>query len=356
MKKTISVILAMLMIFGSFSLCAFAEAEADGGIDIADLWIRDPFILLEGDTYYMYGTVAMDRAGYGCYTSSDLKTWYGPFCVFDAQANENFDGVGDYWAAECHKYGDSFYLFASYRSGTTGYRGTSVFKSASPLGPFVEISDGHITPHGTDSIDGTLYIEDGVPYMVYVEEHTSAPDHIGGIAYARLSEDLTHFVSEPTTVFRANSPNWTDDDNSVTDGPFMYKTSGGKLIMLWSTFNSGYVETTAFSSNGKLDGRWHQSSRVLYRRDENHEADGGHGMIFADKDGGMLLAMHSPNSGDTRVKLLEIEDRGDFIALKGSSAKDIRIRNIDNIFYTVYDAIYDTIFFFVDRIAALIKN
>lgn len=344
MKRTVSVLVAVAMLFGVFSVCGFADEGGGTGIDIADLWIRDPFILLEGDTYYMYGTIAMSKAGYGCYTSDDLKTWYGPFCVFDADATEGFDGVGDYWAAECHKYNDAFYLFASYRSETTGYRGTSVFKAESPLGPFTEISDGHITPHDADNIDGTLYIEDGVPYMIYVQEHTSAPEHIGGMAYARLSDDLTHFVSEPITVFRANSPSWAELKNGVTDGPFMYKTSGGKLIMLWSTYNNGYVETTAFSSNGRLDGRWHQSSRVLYRSDENHTDDGGHGMIFTDKNGKLTLAMHSPNSGDTRVKLLEIEDRGDFITLKGCSAKDIRIRTLDNIFYKIYDTIYDAIY------------
>lgn len=346
MKKVIFLVLAFVLIFGTLAVSGYAEA----GTDISDLCIRDPFVLLEDGTYYVYGTMGIGKAGYGCYTSTDLKTWYGPYCIFDADAQADFDGAGDYWAAECHKYNGSFYLLASYRSAETGYRGTSVFKSENPLGPFVEISDGHITPHGTDSIDGTLYIEDGVPYMVYVQEHTSAPDHIGGIAYARLSEDLSHFVSEPVTMFRANAPIWTDNDNSVTDGPFMYKTSSGKLIMLWSTFENGYVETTAFSSNGKLNGRWHQSSRPIYCRDENHKNDGGHGMIFTDKDGRMLIAMHSPNSGDTRVVFYEIEDRGDFVVLKGSSAKDIRIRNIDNAFFTVCDAFLA----FFERLTALV--
>lgn len=344
MKKITAVVLSLIMLFGVFCLPASAANEnLGGGIDIDDLWIRDPFILLSDGVYYLYGTTALGKGGYGCYTSDDLKTWYGPFCVFDAEKEKGFDGEGDYWAAECHEYKGSFYLFATYRSKTTGYRGTSVFKSESPLGPFKEISDGHITPHGTDSIDGTLYVEDGVPYMVYVQEHTSAEDGVGGMAYARLSDDLTHFVSEPVTIFKANSPVWADRDNSVTDGPFLYKTSDGSLVMLWSTFDSGYIVTTAFSSNGKIDGKWRQNSRALYRRDSENEYDGGHAMIFTDKSGRLVMAMHSPNSGDTRIKLVEIEDKGSFIALKASKSIDLFAKHFDIAFYAALEALKELI-------------
>ncbi len=353
LQKLLALSLSVIMLFGVFMLPAEAfGAKANNGVDINDLWIRDPFILLSEGTYYLYGTVALGKNGYGCYTSTDLKTWYGPYCVFDADAEEGFDGAGDYWAAECHEYNGSFYLFASYRSKETGYRGTSVFKAASPLGPFKEISDGHITPHGTDSIDGTLYIEDGVPYMVYVQEHTSDPNHIGGMAYARLSEDLSHFVSEPVTIFKANSPFWADSDNSVTDGPFLYRTKSGELIMLWSTFDSGYIVATAFSSNGKIDGKWRHNSRALYRRNDDNKNDGGHAMLFTDKDGRLLLSMHSPNSGDTRIKLLEAEDNGSFISVENSSGIDVFSKYVDNTFYYMLDAFKS---FIRDVIGSIVK-
>lgn len=347
MKKITAFFLVLVLLIDAFGLSGNAQEnafdESNSTIDISDLYIRDPFILLNEGVYYLYGTVNLGKDGYGCYTSTDLKTWCGPYCIFDAASEENFDGAGDYWAAECHKYNDSFYLFASYRSEKTGFRGTSVFKADNPLGPFKEISDGHITPHGTDSIDGTLYVENGVPYMIYVQEHTSDPEHIGGMAYAQLSDDLSRFVSEPITIFKANAPYWTNDDNGVTDGPFLYKTSNGKLIMLWSTFDSGYVETTAFSSNGRIDGKWHQNSRTIYRKDDSNEFDGGHGMIFTDKNGNLMLAMHSPNSGDTRIKLLEVEDRGNFIVLKNSSFADIASKYVDDLFYGFID-LFENIF------------
>ena len=44
---------------------------AEGGKSQVPL--ADPYILLEGDTYYAYGT--NDANGIRCYTSDDLRTW-----------------------------------------------------------------------------------------------------------------------------------------------------------------------------------------------------------------------------------------------------------------------------------------
>ena len=91
-----------------------------------------------------------------------------------------------------------YYMFASYYSSKTNHRGCAILKSKSPEGPFNELTNGHITPSDWDAIDGTLYVdEDNQPWMVFVREWTSTEDKIGRMAAARLSEDLTHFISEP---------------------------------------------------------------------------------------------------------------------------------------------------------------
>lgn len=227
MKRLLSALTAVVMIMSLVIPGAYAQEkgstddlsalgiDTSHGVDVGDIVIRDPFVLVSGGIYYMYGTGASTAAGYGCYVSLDLETWYGPVNVFEAK--EGFDGVNCFWAPECHYYNGKYYLLASYGSASTGHRGTSVFRSSSPLGPFEEISDGHITPHGWDSIDGTLYVEDGVPYMVFVHEWTSMPDGVGDISFAQLSPDLTHFVTEPETLFRADDCVWASD---ITDGRF----------------------------------------------------------------------------------------------------------------------------------------
>lgn len=176
MKRFLSALAAVVMVMSIIVPGAYAQEnrstddlralgiDTSHSVNVRDVVIRDPFVLVSGGIYYMYGTGASTVDGYGCYVSLDLETWYGPVNVFEAK--DGFDGVNCFWAPECHYYNGNYYLLASYGSASTGHRGTSVFRSSSPLGPFEEISDGHITPHDWDSIDGTLYVEDGVPYMI----------------------------------------------------------------------------------------------------------------------------------------------------------------------------------------------
>lgn len=305
MKRFLSALAAVVMVMSIIVPGAYAQEnrstddlralgiDTSHSVNVRDVVIRDPFVLVSGGIYYMYGTDASTVEGYGCYVSLDLETWYGPVNVFEAK--DGFDGVNCFWAPECHYYNGSYYLLASYGSASTGHRGTSVFRSSSPLGPFEEISDGHITPHDWDSIDGTLYVEDGVPYMIFVHEWTSMPDGVGDISFAQLSPDLTHFVTEPETMFRADDCVWASD---ITDGPFLYKTQQGTLIMLWSSGSKlGYSVGSLFSLSGQLRGSWHFNSIPLYQRRKSDDPDGGHGMIFTANDGRLLMAIHSPNSG-----------------------------------------------------------
>lgn len=314
MKRIIVIFLASVMFAAAvFPGCAAASADVKGaGMETEEINIRDPFVLLYDGVYYMYGTGCAPR-GYGCWTSSDLKFWDGPFTVYSFAADSDFDGCA--WAPECHYYNGSFYLFATYKSKESGKRGVSVFKSESPLGPFEEITGGHITPHGHDAIDGTLYVDkSGQPWMVYVGEWTSNEDETGDMMCAKLSEDFTRFDSEPKLLFRATDAKWAK--GKITDGPFLYNTSDGGLLMLWSNSarSGGYSVGIAFSKNNEVDGKWIHPLWALYKRNRRNAYDGGHGMIFTDKDGRLLMAIHSPNSETDGVRehavFVELEDIG----------------------------------------------
>ena len=190
--------------------------------------LRDPFVLAENGTYYMYGT------GWVCYKNSgDLKHWIKSEKELVVIPSEC---CGDQWAPEVHKYNGKYYMFTTYRSSKTSRRGCTILKSDSPEGPFVEITNGHITPAEWDSIDGTFYVdEDNQPWMIFVHEWVSTDDNVGRMAAAKLSDDLTYFISEPIELFRADEPEWAK--HGVTDGCFMYKTEDNQLLMLWSNFD-----------------------------------------------------------------------------------------------------------------------
>ncbi len=345
--------LSTLLIFP----CSFISYASDFSLNSEypyktdDILVRDPFILLHEGLYYMYGTGLATTNGYGCRVSPDLEHWSPSYNVFIA--DNSFDAAGDFWAPECHYYNGNFYLFASYRSKTTGFRGTSVFMSSSPLGPFVEISDGHITPHTADSIDGTLYIDsDGQPWMAYVCEWTATDDGVGRMAVAKLSDDLSHFISEPKEIFRADDPHWSA--SGVTDGPFLYTTSDGSLLMLWSTIShEGYCVGIARSCNNKIDGTWTQEFTRLYSRAFNFNTktafDGGHPMLFTSKEGKLMMAMHSPNSaqgeGEDRIfehaVFFEAEEKCDTLRIEK---------------YSCINRFFDTLVTFFNRISDVFED
>lgn len=261
--------------------------------------LRDPYILVKDGVYYAYGT------GWVCYRNAtgDLGGAWEPLGEVVTMANEA-DDDGCHWAPEVHEYKGAYYMFTTYKSRATGHRGCAIFRAEVPEGPFVQITNGHATPAAWDAIDGTFYVDpDGQPWMVFVHEWTCQPDGVGTFAAARLSDDLTAMISEPIELFRANEPAWTTA--GVTDGCWMYTTSEGGLLMVWSNFGAdGYSVAIAHSSNGRLDGTWtHEPSR-LYCKSQGWPYDGGHAMTFMGLDGRLYLSFHSPNTpvGDRRER------------------------------------------------------
>ena len=273
--------------------------------------LRDPFLIKDNDTYYLYGTGVKEGWNDSAWIGYKSKSLDGEWKAIEYDlALLPEDAQKQRWAPEVHKYNGSFYMIASYYSSKTGHRGCSVLKSGSPEGKFVEISDGHITPKNKDSIDGTLYIDaDGQPWMVYVHEWTCTDDGVGRMSAAKLSDDLTHFIDEPIELFRADSPSWAND--KVTDGCFMYTTKDKELLMIWSNFDSdnGYCVGFARSDNGRVDGHWSQDDELLYSKSLSGEEDGGHGMIFKDTGDSMYLVIHSPNSGVEKTLLIPVYEK-----------------------------------------------
>ena len=127
----------------------------------------------------------------------------------------------------------------------------------------------------------------------------------------------------------------------LTDGPFLYKTKNGRLIMLWSNIdNGGYCVRIAFSSNGRVDGKWLQQPGYLYQKN-NQRADGGHGMLFTAPDGAMMLAIHSPNfpteENPITAVFVPVTDTGDTLIMDEEDSFFLRLGY--RLFYSLMDFI-----------------
>lgn len=286
-----------------------------------DIQIRDPFVLTHDGKYYLYGTTDKDcwgEYGYGfdCYISEDLDNWQGPIHAFvppsDFWADRNF------WAPEVYEYKNRFYMFATFKSDD-GCRGTQILSAASPDGPFAPHSAGAVTPMDWECLDGTLYIDaGGSPWMIFCHEWTQVGD--GAMCAVRLSDDLTHATDEPVELFHASEAPWTtgvEQDGKklyITDGPYMYCTKKGSLLMIWSSVSkSGYAIGISRSLSGSVDGEWKHEKKMLFSE------GGGHGMIFRDFNGRLFVALHAPNqTPNERACFFEVEEKRDTLVLKNN--------------------------------------
>jgi GH43 family beta-xylosidase len=272
---------------------------------ISDIQIRDPFVVLEDGAYYLFGSTDKDiwksrGTGFDVYVSTgDLTVFEGPFPAFRPAAD--FWSETNFWAPEVHPYKGSHYMFATFKP-KEGRRGTAILKSGGGIrGPYQSWSlsaagtPGPVTPAGWECLDGTFFEEQGKPCMVFCHEWQQVGD--GQICAMPLTEDLRQAAGEPKLLFRASEAAWAcplkgrAPGSYVTDGPFLYRTKDGVLLILWSSFDKDgrYCIGAARSEDGSLNGPWAQSPEPLY------SADGGHGMIFRSKEDRLYLAIHTPN-------------------------------------------------------------
>ncbi|MDR1704925.1 MAG: glycoside hydrolase family 43 protein [Clostridiales bacterium] len=268
---------------------------------IEDIYMRDPYILLHEGVYYLTGTT--DRhwmggrsEGLKIYTSTDLENFDGPHTVF--QPSDNFWSYECWWAPELHFYNGKFYIFCTFHNKDMKRKGTQILVSETVMGPYRPLSDELATNEEWECLDGTLYVEDGQPYCVYCREWTVIGN--GEIYFQQLSPDLTRKIGPSAKMTDAKSASWTVGlnhhdpkryDDYITDGPCLYRMKNGDLIMLWSSFSTkGYTVGMAKPMNKKINGWWHHLPETLF------SGDGGHCMVFRDKEDALRLSLHVNNS------------------------------------------------------------
>ncbi len=321
------------------TLAGFAQSGELFLLKTSEIQIRDPFIYAneKDGLYYMYAAtkkpfrISDGRAGVMVYKSNDLSLWTEPELVFVVPQNTWADPQHGIWAPEVHCYKGKYYLFCTLSSKKkldtpagrpqNTLRGTQIFVSESLLGPFVPTArSGPTTPGDWMALDGTLYVEDGMPYMVFCHEWTQVED--GTFERVLLADDLSRAIGKPETMFRASDAMWTRSginykgtlfSGRVTDGPWFYKTKNGAMLTLWSSFDdTGYCLSYAVSQCGDLNGAWIHPEKPLL--DEGH----GHGCLFYRFDGQLILVCHSPNNTPlARATFYEIEDTGSGLKING---------------------------------------
>ena len=318
MKNLIVTILILIGLSVQFGVKAQSQMKPPATVKLAEMHWRDICIYPDPitKTYYMVGP---GWRGVRLYTSKDLVNWYGPKLIYDAPKDIWGDiPIVSIWAPELHEYKGKYYLFLTFDTNNKLQeqwrewyprvtRGSQVLVSDSITGPFKPFQNHATLPVDMMTLDGTLWIEDGIPYMVFCHEWVQISN--GAICYMKLKDDLSETVGEPVTLFHGSEASWSKSDkklgNNVTDGCFLYKGKTGKLYMLWASGGvGGYTEGISISESGKLAGPWTQQTEPLYGQ------DGGHAMVFTSFEGKLMMVLHSPNNRDSQPHIFEMEDTG----------------------------------------------
>lgn len=299
------------------------------------LQMSDPFILTDKETqmYYLVGS------GGSLWKSADMKMWNGPYQYLTVDTTSWIGTAPRIWAPELHKYKGKYYCFVTFTNPqiivdtvpdryNVQRRSTHILVSDRAEGPYHPVSNKNYLPEKWSVLDGSLWEEDGMPYMVFCHEWMQTIN--GMINYIRLSSDLSESVGTSTTLFKASEATWSKEMKSigeltfgmtlggyVADGPFLFRTGTGRLGMLWSSWGGNRcAQGVAYSESGKLAGPWSQCSAPLVPNNS------GHGMLFRTFNGKLLMCLHQQsldpeNPGPRRPILLEVDASEDKIKILG---------------------------------------
>ncbi|WP_026925349.1 glycoside hydrolase family 43 protein [Glycomyces arizonensis] len=317
---------------------------------LPEMPLHDPYIVADAESglYHLYtanqgftagatGPVAPGGVGTMVYRSENLRDWAEPVPVFLVEDQDGPWAGHGAWAPEVHRWNGAWYLFTTLHDENAVLevpppdqyglpvrlrnhrRSTVTAVSDSLTGPFRMIKpEGPILPAELMTLDGTLFVDDdGGPWMVYANEWLQRVD--GTIEAFPLTDGLDAVAGEAVMLFKGSDAAWITRELPagvphqlapyVTDGPQLYRTPAGALVCLWSTYEKNrvtggridgdYVQTYAVAASGRLEGPWVQGEPLV-------RGDSGHGMLFTDFEGRLMMVLHRPFTG-ARGKLYEME-------------------------------------------------
>lgn len=178
----------------------------------------DPFILKDGDTYYLYATTDSTR-GFRVSSSTDLVNWQSlGFC---AEKGTIF-GSSRFWAPEAYHYNGKYYLLYS----TDEHIALAV--ADSPVGPFVKTKDGYLLED--NCIDGHFFFDDDGSVYLYMAYWAESGEEIWG---CKMKADFSGI--QPDTLTQLTS--CREDEGGVNEGPCVLKYEG-KYYLTYSV--NGY--------------------------------------------------------------------------------------------------------------------
>ena len=278
--------------------------------------IGDPFVLFDGEKYYMYATTS-DK-GFRVFVSDDLKDWADGGIALDMSDSWASDS---FWAPEVIKRKDGKYLmhFTARKADNQSLR-LGVAIADSPKGPFKEVKKAPMFDFGYAAIDGHVFVDDdGEAYFYYsrdCSENVVGGGHVSQIYVIKLNEELTETVGEPKLLLTPTYPYEHDGDGSWlwNEGPAMLKRDGKYFLFYSANFYASAKYCVCVAISDKPDGDFEKPAYnpILDSTMAKDFSGPGHNAFFTDKDGQLKTSFHihtypDAPSGNRRACIADVE-------------------------------------------------
>jgi len=268
------VLLAIALLFTDITLSTATAREVAPEERVP---LADPFILLDGDTYYAYGT--RSRNGIVVYTSKNLKEWR-----HSGLALHKKDSYGErwFWAPEVYRINGKYYMYY------TADKHICVATSSSPLGPFVQQNKEPLLPDN-NIIDNSLFIDDdGTPYMFYVVINKGFSIYV-----AELESDLLSIKPNTATFCIRPQQRWEKMEGKVNEGPSIIKHKGTYFLLYSGNGYTSQKYGIGYATAKSIRGPWKKSPNNPILQFPRGLAGSGHGAPFYDKRGRLHYVFHA---------------------------------------------------------------
>ena len=232
-------------------ILAFTGVQARTTLEKSQLELADPFILLEGDTYYAYGTHSPE--GFQVYASKDLRTWeYRGMALH----KDSTTAKARFWAPEVYKRGDTFYLFF------TGLLHLYVATAKSPVGPFSQ--PVRVPIYKERAIDASLtFDDDGTPWLFFSQPWETDPKY----------------------------PN-----AKIAEGPFAIKVGNTWALTYSANDCRSQNYGIGLLTSNSLAGPWKKQDNSPIFQNAYGMMGTAHHAFFRDKHGRLHIVFHAHNS------------------------------------------------------------
>jgi beta-xylosidase len=250
----------------------------------------DPFVLVAGDRYFVYGTQTGD-INVQVMESADLTQWkHRGDALPELPA---WAGRGKTWSPAVLRRGDTCVLYYAVRHEAAGRQCISVATAADPAGPFVDTSAEPFIfqEDRAGSIDPSPFVDgDGTAYLLWKSDD-NAVDETPSLWGAPLQPDGLGLAGQPVELLRQDVP-WEDP---LVEAPCLARVADGSYVLFYS---GGWWESDGYAIGyatgpAPLGPFRKETETGPWLASEPGMAGPGGAEVFTDAEGRWRMAFHA---------------------------------------------------------------